>query len=51
MSEDLARGKPLELNWLSGRVHALGQQLGVPTPAHSTVWRALVLYVDGNTGF
>ena len=51
MSEDLARGKPLELNWLSGRVHALGQQLGVPTPAHSTAWRALVLYVDGKTGF
>jgi 2-dehydropantoate 2-reductase len=51
MSEDLARGKPLELKWLSGRVHALGQQLGVPTPAHSTAWRALVLYADGSTGF
>jgi 2-dehydropantoate 2-reductase len=51
MSEDLARGKPLELQWLSGRVHALGQQLGVPTPAHSTAWRALVLYSDGGTGF
>lgn len=51
MSEDLTRGKPLELNWLSGRVHALGQQLGVPTPAHSTVWQALVLYVDGSPGF
>lgn len=50
MSEDLARGKPLELKWLSGRVHALGQQLGVPTPAHSTAWRALVLYTDGGTG-
>lgn len=51
MSEDLARGKPLELQWLSGRVHALGQQLGVPTPAHSTAWRALVLYSDGAPGF
>ena len=51
MSEDLARGKPLELNWLSGRIHALGQQLAVPTPAHSTAWRALVLYVDGKTDF
>lgn len=51
MSEDLARGKPLELQWLSGRVHALGQQLGVPTPAHSIAWRALVLYADGGTGF
>jgi 2-dehydropantoate 2-reductase len=51
MSEDLARGKPLELKWLSGRVHALGQQLGVPTPAHTTAWRALVLYADGSPGF
>ena len=47
MSEDLARGKPLELQWLSGRVHALGQQLGVPAPAHSTAWRALVTYSEG----
>jgi len=48
MSEDLERGKPLELDWLSGRVHALGQSLAVPTPAHSTVYRALVLYRDGS---
>ena len=47
MSEDLARGKPLELRWLSGRVHGLGLQYGVPTPAHSTVYRALVLYEHG----
>jgi len=49
MSEDLQRGKPLELPWLSGRVHALGLQHGVPTPAHSTVYRALVLYQHGAT--
>jgi 2-dehydropantoate 2-reductase len=47
MSEDLERGKPLELAWLSGRVHALGLQLGVPTPAHSAVYRGLVLYEGG----
>ncbi|RZU02825.1 ketopantoate reductase family protein [Rivibacter subsaxonicus] len=47
MSEDLERGKPLELSWLSGRVHGLGLQLGVPTPAHSVVYRALVLYEGG----
>jgi 2-dehydropantoate 2-reductase len=47
MSEDLERGKPLELQWLSGRVHGLGLQYGVPTPAHSTVYRALVLYEHG----
>jgi len=47
MAEDLERGKPLELEWLSGRMHGLGLQYGVPTPAHSAVYRALVLYVDG----
>jgi 2-dehydropantoate 2-reductase len=47
MSEDLARGKPLELQWLSGRVHGLGLHYGVPTPAHSIVYRALVLYEHG----
>jgi len=47
MSEDLERGKPLELRWLSGRVHALGLEYGVPTPGHSAVYRALVLYENG----
>jgi 2-dehydropantoate 2-reductase len=47
MAEDLERGKPLELAWLSGRVHQLGQQLGVPTPGHSVVYRALVLQAAG----
>jgi 2-dehydropantoate 2-reductase len=47
MAEDLERGKPLELQWLSGRIHGLGLQYSVPTPAHSTVYRALVLYEHG----
>ena len=47
MSEDLERGKPLELRWLSGRVHALGLEFGVPTPGHSAVYRGLVLYENG----
>jgi len=47
MAEDLERGKPLELNWLSGRMHGLGRQYGVPTPAHSAVYRALALHADG----
>ena len=49
MAEDLDRGKPLELKWLSGRMHGLGLQYGVPTPAHSAVYRALVLYANGRT--
>lgn len=47
MSEDLARGKPLELPWLSGRVHALGPQHGVATPGHSTAYRALAPFQQG----
>ena len=48
MSEDLERGKALELPWLSGRMHQLGLQLGVPTPAHTAVYRGLVLKAAGN---
>lgn len=50
MAEDLERGKPLELPWLSGRMHGLGQQHGVPTPAHSAVYRALNLHAQGRPG-
>jgi 2-dehydropantoate 2-reductase len=47
MSEDLERGKPLELGWLSGRVHSLGLSLDVPTPAHTAVYRGLLLKANG----
>ncbi len=47
MSEDLEAGRRLELPFLSGRVHGLGVELGVPTPAHTTAFRALALYADG----
>jgi 2-dehydropantoate 2-reductase len=49
MAEDLERGNRLELRWLSGRVHGLGVELGVPTPAHTAVYRGLVLYEGGRT--
>jgi len=48
MSNDLARGKRIEVAWLSGRVHALGLELGVPTPGHTSVYRALHLHADGH---
>ena len=48
MAEDLERGKRLELPWLSGRLHRLGSELGVPTPGHSAVFRALAIYADGS---
>lgn len=44
---DLEAGKPLELPWLSGRAHALGLELGIPTPANTAVWVALCTYADG----
>jgi 2-dehydropantoate 2-reductase len=47
MANDLERGKPLELKWLSGRIHALGGELGVATPAHSAVYRSLHLHAAG----
>jgi 2-dehydropantoate 2-reductase len=47
MAYDLAQGRPIELPWLSGRMHALGDELGVPTPAHTAVYRALHLYAGG----
>lgn len=44
---DLERGKPLELEHLSGTVHRLGRELGVPTPVHTTVYAALKRYARG----
>jgi 2-dehydropantoate 2-reductase len=48
MAEDLERGNRLELRWLSGRVHELGLTHGVPTPAHTAVYRGLVLHEGGS---
>lgn len=47
MLVDLEAGKPLELEWLSGRVHALGREHGIGTPANSAVWAALSPYRNG----
>jgi len=41
MLDDLERGKPLELDWLSGEVSRLGREHGVPTPANDAVYAAL----------
>jgi 2-dehydropantoate 2-reductase len=47
MAIDLGKGKPIEIAWLSGRIHALGKELGVMTPAHTAVYRALHLHAGG----
>jgi len=49
MAHDLIRGSRIELPWLSGKVVALGQQLGVPTPVHSVLYAVLKPYLDGTT--
>lgn len=47
MHHDLERGNPLEVEWLSGGVVKLGQQVGVPTPANRAVWDILALHAAG----
>jgi len=47
MLEDLERGRPLELQWLSGTVVRLGEALGVPTPVHRFVTTVLAPHAAG----
>ena len=47
MAHDLERGNRLELDWLTGKVAALGRELGVPTPASDTVYAVLKLHRMG----
>jgi 2-dehydropantoate 2-reductase len=43
MLHDLEAGRRLELDWLAGKVVALGRELGVPTPANASVYKVLKL--------
>lgn len=47
MAHDLERGNRLELDWLAGKVRALGREFGVPTPASDTVYKVLKLHRMG----
>ena len=47
MAHDLERGNRLELDWLTGKVRALGRELGVPTPASDAVYTVLKLHRMG----
>jgi 2-dehydropantoate 2-reductase len=47
MQMDLERGRRLELDWMSGAVARIGDELGVPTPIHHFIYAALKLYADG----
>lgn len=44
---DLRCGKKLELEWIQGTLHRLGQKHGVPTPINSTAYMALKRFVNG----
>jgi 2-dehydropantoate 2-reductase len=47
MAHDLIRGNRIELPWLSGKVVALGRELGVPTPVHEILYAVLKPFVAG----
>ena len=48
MGQDLAAGRRLEIEYLSGAVVRLGREKGVETPIHRTAWVAIKPWVDGN---
>jgi 2-dehydropantoate 2-reductase len=47
MHHDLVAGKPLEVEGLSGHIHALGKQHGIPTPFHRFVYTCLKPHIHG----
>jgi 2-dehydropantoate 2-reductase len=50
MAHDLIRGSRIELPWLSGKVVALGRELGVPTPVHEILYAVLKPFTAGRSG-
>jgi len=50
LAQDLAAGKPLELDALNGEVIRLGRDHGVPTPVNAFIHAALVLHARGGDG-
>lgn len=47
MAEDIEHGRRLEVEYISGRIHKLGRQLGIATPAHTMAYQALAPHADG----
>ena len=50
MAKDLEAGRRLELDWLTGEVVRLGQELGVETPENASVYEALKPHAMGKSG-
>jgi 2-dehydropantoate 2-reductase len=49
MLEDLERGRPLELPWLSGAVVRIGEELDVLTPTHRFLATVLAPHARGRS--
>ena len=47
MAQDLSKGRPLELEWLSGSVVRRGRKHSVPTPVHETLYGVLAPWASG----
>jgi 2-dehydropantoate 2-reductase len=47
-AQDLARGKPTEIDYLNGLIVKRGEALGVPVPANRVLW-ALVKLLEGKS--
>ena len=49
MYTDLQRGARLELEWLTGLMVKLGEEVGVPTPSHRAVMMGVNLHAKGKS--
>jgi 2-dehydropantoate 2-reductase len=47
MLMDLENHRRLELEWLSGAVARFGEEMGVPTPVHRSIYEALKRHANG----
>ena len=48
-AQDLARGKPTEIDYLNGFIVKRGELLGVPTPANRVLWALVKLLENKQT--
>ena len=49
MANDLDSGNRLELDWITGKVVALGRKYNIPTPGHEAVYAILKPYRMGRS--
>jgi 2-dehydropantoate 2-reductase len=42
-AQDLARGKPTEIDYLNGFIVRRGEALGIPTPCNNVLWALVKL--------